>query len=168
MGKYRNRSEEIFFELVRAGLWEKEVRLAPYGEVDYSGVLRLAEELSVVGLVAAGLEKVVDMREPQSVALQFVGQTLQIEQRNKAMNAFVAELFNVMGKAGVSAVLVKGQGVAQCYEKPLWRAIGDVDLLLDGENYEKAKAFLPTMASKVEDEEKKKLHLGMTIDGWIV
>lgn len=168
MGKYRNRSEEIFFELVRAGLWEKEVRLAPYGEVDYSGVLRLAEELSVVGLVAAGLEKVVDMREPQSVALQFVGQTLQIEQRNKAMNAFVAELFNVMGKAGVSAVLVKGQGVAQCYEKPLWRAIGDVDLLLDGENYEKAKAFLPTMAGKVEDEEKKKLHLGMTIDGWIV
>ena len=71
MGKYRNQTEEIFFELVRAGLWEKEVRLAPYGEVDYSGVLRLAEEQSVVGLVAAELENVVDVKVPQAEALQF-------------------------------------------------------------------------------------------------
>lgn len=168
MGKYRNQTEEIFFELVRAGLWEKEVRLAPYGEVDYSEVLRLAEEQSVVGLVAAGLEKVVDMRVPQSVALQFVGQTLQIEQRNKAMNAFVAELFKVMGEAGVSAVLVKGQGVAQCYERPLWRASGDVDLLLDGENYEKAKTVLFPIADNVEGEEVMAKHQALNLKGFEV
>ena len=168
MGKYRNQTEEIFFELVRAGLWGKEVRLAPYGEVDYSGVLRLAEEQSVVGLVAAGLEKVVDMRVPQSVALQFVGQTLQIEQRNKAMNAFVAEMFKVMSEAGVSAVLVKGQGVAQCYEKPLWRASGDVDLLLDGENYEKAKTVLFPIADKVEGEDVKAKHQALNTKGFEV
>lgn len=38
-----------FFALLRAGLWEKEVRLAPYGEIDFSAVLDLAEEQSVVG-----------------------------------------------------------------------------------------------------------------------
>lgn len=168
MGKYRNQTEEIFFELVRAGLWEKEVWLAPYGEVDYSEVLRLAEEQSVVGLVAAGLEKVVNIRVPQSVALQFVGQTLQIEQRNKAMNAFVAELFKVMGEAGVSAVLVKGQGVAQCYERPLWRASGDVDLLLDGENYEKAKTVLFPIADNVEGEEVMAKHQALNIKGFEV
>lgn len=168
MGKYRNQTEEIFFELVRAGLWEKEVRLAPYGEVDYSGVLRLAEEQSVVGLVAAGLENVVDVKVPQAEALQYVGQTLQIEQRNKAMNAFVAELFKVMDEAGVSAVLVKGQGVAQCYERPLWRASGDVDLLLDGENYEKAKTVLFPIADNVEGEEVMAKHQALNIKGFEV
>ena len=50
-----NNTQQAFFALVRAGLWEKEVRLLPYGEVDYSEVMRLAQEQAVVGLVAAGL-----------------------------------------------------------------------------------------------------------------
>ena len=51
--------EQAFFALLRASLWEKEVRLAPYGEIDFSAVLDLAEEQSVVGLLAAGIEHIV-------------------------------------------------------------------------------------------------------------
>lgn len=159
---------QAFFELVRAGLWEKEARLAPYGVVDFSEVLRLATEQSVVGLVAAGLEHVSDMKVPQERALQFVGQTLQIEQRNKAMNAFVAELIERLRKADIYAILVKGQGIAQCYEKPLWRASGDVDLLLNEENYLKAADNLKSIATSVDEENPHNKHLAMTIDGWSV
>ena len=42
---------EAFFALVRAGLWETEVQLASYGEVDYECILRIAREQSVVGLI---------------------------------------------------------------------------------------------------------------------
>jgi hypothetical protein len=49
-------------------------------------------------------------------------------------------------------LLIKGQGIAQCYERPLWRACGDVDLLLDAENFEKAKAFLLPYATHVKLE----------------
>ena len=104
----------------------------------------------------------------QEWALQFVGQTLQLEQRNKAMNGFVAKLIGDLRKADIYALLVKGQGVAQCYEKPLWRACGDVDLLLSKENYDKAKVFLKPLASHIDEEDAKRLHLGMTIDGWVV
>lgn len=83
-------NQKVFFDLLRAGLWEKEVRLSPYKNIDYSVILNLAEEQSVVGLVAAGLEHVVDVKVPQQLALQFAGQTIQLEQRNKAMNAFIA------------------------------------------------------------------------------
>jgi len=58
-------------------------------------------------------------------------------------------------------VLVKGQGVAQCYERSLWRSAGDIDFLLDNENYEKAKEFLCPFADKVEIENKKAKHLGL-------
>ena len=121
-------NQKVFFELLRAGLWEKDARLSQYKEIDYSVILKLAEEQSVVGLVAAGLEHVVDVKVPQQWALQFAGQTIQLEQRNKAMNAFIAKLIEKLRYNNVYTLLVKGQGIAQCYERPLWRASGDVDL----------------------------------------
>ena len=159
---------QAFLALVRAGLWERGVELRKYGTTDFSEILQLATEQSVVGLVAAGLERVKDMKIPQEWALQFAGQTLQLEQRNKAMNAFIAELIEKLRKAEVYTLLVKGQGVAQCYDKPLWRASGDVDLYLSKDNYENAKVMLLPIAQSVEQEDKGRLHLGMTIDDWVV
>ena len=157
-----------FFALLRAGLWEKEVRLAPYGEIDFSAVLDLAEEQSVVGLLAAGIEHVVDGKPQKKDVLQFIGRTVQLEQRNQAMNYFIGVIVEKMREAGIYTVLVKGQGVAQCYERPLWRACGDVDFFLDDENYERAKGFLKPLAASVEDEYVSEKHLGMTIDPWVV
>ena len=122
-----NNTTNAFFILVQAGLWERDVCLSQFGEVDYNDVLRLAEEQSVVGLVAAGLEHVADIKLPKEEVLQFVGQALQLEQQNKAMNSFIAKLVNKMRQAGIYTLLVKGQSVAKNYEKPLWRACGDVD-----------------------------------------
>ena len=70
---------------------------------------------------------------------QFIGRTVQLEQRNQAMNYFIGVLVEKMREAGIYTVLVKGQGVGQCYERPLWRSCGDVDLFFDAENYERAK-----------------------------
>ena len=163
-----DKNTQVFFELVRAGLWEQSARLSQFGEVDLSAVLKLAEEQSVVGLVAAGLEHVLDFKPSKADALAFVGHTVRLEQRNRAMNVFISELFAKMRDAGISYVLVKGQGVARCYERPLWRACGDVDLFFDADNYERAKAFLMPLAASVEQEEKRKKHLAMTIDSWLV
>lgn len=168
MGRTVNNNQQAFFELLRAGLWEKEARLSAFDSVDYAAILRLAEEQSVVGLVAAGLEHVQDVKVPREVALTFAGDTLQIEQRNKAMNAFVAGLIEQLRAADVFALLVKGQGIAQCYERPLWRSAGDVDLLLDDVGYEKAKKLLLPLATRVESEFTFMKHVGMTLDGWVV
>ena len=159
---------QAFFALVRAGLWGKEVRLSPYETVDFNEVYRIAQEQSTIGLVAAGLEQLTDVKMPQNIALTLAGEVLQLEQRNRAMNAFIAELVEKLQRADIYTLLVKGQGIAQCYEKPLWRSCGDVDLYLSKDNYEKAKALLTPLATSVEKEEKKRLHLGMTIDGWVV
>lgn len=161
-------TQRAFFALLQAGLWEKDVQLLPFGEIDFEKLLQLAEEQSVVGLIAAGLEHIVDIKPAKKYVLQFAGRTIQLEQRNLAMNQFVGKLIQKMRKHDIYAILVKGQGVAQCYEKPLWRTCGDIDLFLSDDNYEKAKAVLIPLASKVETEAKFKKHLGLTIDGWSV
>ena len=158
---------DAFLALVRAGLWETEVRLPP-GDVDCPELFRLAQEQAVVGLVAAGLEHVLEAEVAKKDALAFVGSALQLEQRNVAMNHFIGGLVERMRAAGIVAVLVKGQGVAQCYARPLWRVCGDVDFLLDEEHYAKAKRFLIPLAASVDHEGAYGKHQGMSIDGWTV
>lgn len=65
MSFFSSSNIQTFFELLRAGLWEKDARLSQYKNIDYSAVMRLAEVQSVVGLVAAGLEHVMDVKVPQ-------------------------------------------------------------------------------------------------------
>ena len=168
MQEKKSNTEIAFFALVRAGLWEKEVRLVPSGGIDFAELFRLAEEQSVVGLVAAGIEHIVDAKPLEKDLLQFVNVTESLMIQNQAMNYFIGIMVEKMREAGIYTVLVKGQGVGQCYERPLWRSCGDVDLFFDAENYEKAKGFLTPLASEVEPEDKRKKHLAMTIDPWLV
>ena len=161
-------SQQAFFELLRAGLWEKEARLSQFDNINYAAIMRMAEGQSVVGLITTGLEQVTDVKIPQPIVLQFVGATLQIEQRNKSMNAFVAKLIELLRKREVYTLLVKGQGIAQCYERPLWRSSGDVDLFLSDTNYDKAKEILIPMATDVEKEFQLLKHIGMTVNGFVV
>lgn len=159
---------DAFFALVRAGLWEQGVRVKPFEPMDFAALYELADDQSVVGLVAAGLEQVEDRKIVKPEALPFLKKVFSLEQRNQAMDAFIAELVAKMREAGIYTVLVKGQGIARCYARPQWRASGDVDLFLDAADFEKAKAFLLPLASSWEQEGAYAKHLGMTVDSWAV
>ena len=170
-------SKRAFFELVKAGLFPVHgegfmVHDSLFKDVDWEKVFQQAQEQSVQGLLLQGIEvlkaKGIDLSVPKVLLLQWIGEVQLIEQRNKEMNAFIAELIERLRKNDIYALLVKGQGVAQCYEKPLWRCSGDVDLLLSNDYYDKAKAFLLPLASEVGSEYDGFKHLGMTIDGWVV
>ena len=163
-----DKNQQVFFDLLRAGLWEKDVLLSQYKDIDYSAIMRLAEEQAVVGLVAAGIEHVIDVKVLKEVILQFVGQALQLEQRNTAMNVFLAGIIEKLRKEGVYTLLLKGQGIAQCYERLLWRACGDVDLFLSNDNYKNAVNVLTPLANEVEDENIYTKHIGFKIDKWEV
>ena len=187
----KNKSREAFFALVRAGLWENtqkfRVECLEFREnIDWGEVYRLAREQLVVGLVLAGIERIRNanvndnandnlndnendkVEVDQRVLLQMIGDVQMMEQQNKTMNRFIALLIERMRKSGIYTLLVKGQGIAQCYERPLWRASGDVDLYLNEENYIKARSLLTPVASYIDDENEKMMHLGMTIKSWVV
>ena len=182
-------SIRAFLELVKAGLFPAHgeglmVQESLFKDVDWEGVYQLAQEQSVQGLVLQGIDcfKVHDSRfmVPKVLLLQWIGEVQVIEQNNRSMNALIAELIERLRKNEIYALLVKGQGVAQCYEKPLWRFCGDVDLLLNADNYEKAKDLIMPLASEVETDCQGSKHFGMTIldnfgtygngraDGWVV
>ena len=201
-------TQETFFALVRAGLWSHtdntestDIKVSGYrlkvkeSAIDWGEILRLAEEQSIIGLIADAIDRFKvssadfcrDSAEPEQVrsslavpkvhdsrfmvpqvwALQFIGQTLQIEQQNKAMNQFLGEMVSKMRRAGIYTLLVKGQGVAQCYERPLWRSCGDIDFFFSEENFKKAQDFLLPMSEHAEEDHGSK-HQEMVINSWVV
>lgn len=171
-------NQRAFFELLRAGLWGDQGAVQEFkslrvqDSVDWEKVYQLAQEQSVQGLVLRGIEELramgIELSVPKVLLLQWIGEVQVIEQRNKDMNAFIADLIEKLRRNDIYALLVKGQGIAQCYEKPLWRSSGDVDLLLSESNYESAKEFLSSLATDVETEYTHFKHQGMTVDGWVV
>ena len=178
-------NQQAFFELLRAGLWadldEFQVSGSStseaakpsvkfHGYVDWEKVYQLAEEQSVIGLLLTGLEHS-DVKPLQDFLLQWIGKVQIIEQQNLAMNKFVTQLIEKLRKYDIYALLVKGQGIAQCYERPLWRASGDIDLLLDSNNYEKAKAYFDSISDSFARETSKnieRLHQEYQFGDWTV
>ena len=171
-----NASKIAFFELLKTGLWGSvytDIRID--GTTDWKYIYQLAQEQSVQGLVLHGIEELraknKELNVPKVLLLQWIGEVQVIEQRNRAMNAFVADLIEKLQKGDVYAILVKGQGVAQCYERPLWRCSGDIDLLLSSDNYEKASYSLDNLTGNMalqtaKDAERK--HREYQIEDWSV
>lgn len=166
-----NKNQKVFIALLQGGLWSDgnlEIRI---DEATYwQEVFRLAKEQSVLGLVLAGLEHV-DVKPQKELLLQWIGEVQQIEQRNKAMNKFIVLLFEKMHNSGINPILVKGQGVAQCYESPFWRACGDVDLFLSANDYKIAQTYLQTIGVKISHEtekNKERLNAEFQVGEWLV
>ena len=163
---------QAFFALVRAGLWadveSTDSRNHGFVEpVDWEEVYQMSEEQSVIGLVLAGIETS-KVKPPQELLLQWIGEVQMLEQQNKAMNQFINRMSDELNKNGIDAILIKGQGIAQCYEKPLWRCSGDVDLLLNEENYEKGKKFLAKLTETEPEEYSFNKEYITSIKGWCV
>ena len=171
-------NQQVFLELLRAGLWGgdqrsvQEFNVQVFKDVDWNYIYQLAQEQSVQGLVLQGIDsfrfQVPGFKIPQELLLQWIGEVQMIEQQNLAMNEFVAWVIELLKKDSIYALLVKGQGIAQCYEKPLWRACGDVDLLLSDENYRNAVQVLRPIASSIDEENSYSKHLALTIEGLFV
>lgn len=165
-------TQQAFLSLVKAGLWGDagfmDSRNHGFVEpVDWEVINRLAEDQSVIGVVLAGLEHS-NVKPSQDLLLQWIGEVQLLEQQNKAMNQFVAQLITFLRKNEVFVLLVKGQGIGQCYERPLWRVCGDVDLLVDKDNYKKAKDILLKKAEDGYEEDSERMHLSMMIENWAV
>lgn len=152
----------VFFALLKAGLWEN---LPVQGEVlmfrgpepvDWNKVYQLAEDQSVMGVALAGIERLKNANHhlgiSQELLLQWIGEVQIIEQQNKAMNKYITELVENMRKVGIYTLLVKGQGIAQCYERPLWRTTGDIDFFLSEKNYLMAKQYLISQSPDYKPE----------------
>jgi hypothetical protein len=170
---------EAFFALVRAGLFPVHgegfrVNESLFQDVELKKIYQLAQEQSVQGLVLAGLEQYKNLNAdlafniPKVLLLQWIGEVQAIEQKNRAMNAFINQLIGDLRKVNIYTLIVKGQGVAQCYERPLWRASGDIDFYMNDDDFQKAKIFFRPLVDKFDPDDDYTRHINMHYGEWVV
>lgn len=165
------KNQEFFFELIRAGLWgagNPEVRIDE--TTDWIYMYRLAQEQSVQGLVLQGVEWFKNHNDslniPQFLLLQWIGEVQVIEQRNKEMNVFIADLIQKLRNNNIYTILVKGQGLAQCYDRPLWRSAGDIDFYLSEDNFKNAKSFFRPLVGRFNPDNDDAKNIGFKYGKW--
>ena len=135
-------SEKAFLELLKAGLWGTEVREESFlnKDIDWERVVELARQQTVVGIVGEAMSQLSRGVMIRSLYLQVLKEVMEIEEENKRMNTLIPVLFRTLDQLEVKSWLLKGQGVAQCYENPLLRMSGDIDVFFPHmEGYEKSR-----------------------------
>lgn len=160
--------DKDFFTLLQSGIWQLAVQpLSSQPDWDY--IFRLATEQAIMPIIADGVA-IVRAKYPDTAISddQFnilLSSIPPVVQRNYKINQLLSRLCRSLEKENITFVVVKGQPVSFCYPHPNFRFPGDIDFLVDEENYRKAKNVLRsfTKSSCIEDLNQK--HYEISIEG---
>lgn len=158
-------TDRDFFVLLRAGLWQKVDGLLS-SKPDWDYIYRLACQQTIQGIIADGIGHYI-AEHPETECPNyslFLDQSAQLVRQNHDVNLAQSKLCKLLSDNGLAYVVLKGQGVAQSYPKPLLRCSGDIDLFFTPETYEAAKTLLKPLSARTEDKPMT-LECALTIDG---
>ncbi|WP_293938696.1 nucleotidyltransferase domain-containing protein [Sphingobacterium sp. UBA5996] len=149
-----NQLRDIFFQLLRIGLWgEGKLSLTqPLSDDDWKSILKYASNHTVEGIIYDSFAILhEDQLPPIAIRLKWAVRVDQIERHNVKMNAVIAEQFTLFTQNGIRPILQKGQGVASYYRMPNHRISGDIDWCFEDDDYSKARSFLKEKKIKFRD-----------------
>ncbi|AQX83635.1 nucleotidyltransferase family protein [Elizabethkingia bruuniana] len=122
---------KAFFALLRAGLWNRSIDAIdcfPLSKADWDTLFRISIQQTVEGIVFDGIQMLSsDLLPPREMHIKWLVRVEKIEQRNRWMNDILAEQVAFFSKESIQPILLKGQGLAICYENPGRRVCGDID-----------------------------------------
>lgn len=146
--------EEVFYSLLRAGLWATPPEI-PEGFDQWDSVVCLAKEQSVLAVVGQVMLNELQIVEKLDVDCRahlksfIMSSMLSHTILNNTLLVVVTEL----RKHGIEGVLLKGQGIARNYPVPELRQCGDIDFYVGVNNYIKTCKVLGSLATWKEDVE---------------
>ena len=144
--------EKVFLSSIRSSLWGVPVDV-PMGFSDWDNVLRLAREQSMLGLVSNCILENSEIINslPASYQKKMKSFLITNMMTHSRLNNSLILAVATLNKAGISPVLLKGQGLARNYRSPELRQCGDIDLYVGVNNYKKSYDALHFIVSDIDD-----------------
>jgi hypothetical protein len=131
--------------VLRAGIWGALSRGSnPVFKTEWKSLIRQAKGHAVQALIADGAGLLSEEQRPSLQQIASLSLAVDaIETGNERVNAVLKSMAAYWEKAGVKAVLLKGQGLAGIYPNPLHRTPGDIDWYFpEKDNFSKALALI--------------------------
>jgi len=138
-----------FLYVLKAGLWgflpDSPVPIKP-SDAEWSIVLSQASAHAVEAVISDGAGLFPESLRPSFRQLAPLALAVDsIERGNEMVNAVLRPMAAFWKREGITAVLLKGQGLAGMYIKPEHRTPGDIDWYFPGkENFRKALSLIQT------------------------
>ena len=131
-----------FLSLVRMGMWGKAEDLQTEG-TDWEKITRWARQQTIIPIVAEGMELSGLAEKIKEDCISDLFESAASNARiHHLLDSAAAKVYSLLEDEDMPSVLIKGQGIARSYRKPLLRQCGDVDLLVGSRNYEKIPQVL--------------------------
>lgn len=141
-----NTTENALLELIKKSQFG--IDFIPQHDCDYSAVLHEAKQQSVLGLVC---QFIPPSAFPEGKEWQHI-----VERQRFSLIRYLHEqnsIKHAFDEVGIPFVVLKGCASAIYYADPSKRSMGDIDLLVSKEDYEKAKKILLSGGYYIHHEE---------------
>ena len=151
----------LFFELLQVALGNRDKLSAVPSANEWSDIYEAAGRQAVTGILLHGIGGLPAEQKPmRTFLLQWIGVGQFIEQRNHVLNKHCVELLQLLEDKGLQGSILKGQGIAQLYDKEIQqlRQSGDIDVYVDC-GLEQAIAFAKAQGQEKIEWDYKHLHL---------
>lgn len=153
---FTERLKQAFLVLLRQGLWgrtEVEQTAFPLTPEEWMQVYEMSVKQTVQGIVYDGIGLLPkEQQPPRGMLIQWTVAIDQLERMNRQQNALLSALPQLFGQEpAIPYQVLKGQGIAAFYPKPLHRLCGDIDLYFGDETQtEKANQRIESLGIPVE------------------
>ena len=125
-----------FFQLLRLAIGTSS-EIPDVKSEEWVAIYEMAKKQSLLGIAFDGIEKMGNaVRMDSDLLMTWIGRCKQIERRNLQLNEAVVKVSEYFKKNGFEACILKGQGNALMYPKPLHRTPGDIDIWVSGKDSE--------------------------------
>ena len=128
----------LFFEFVRVALHKQDCLSHTPSAKEWEDLYRIANKQALLGVCYYAVKRLIKQDQsvniPETVRMQWLGMTVQIQQRNEVLNRRCVELQKMLKDAGFRSCILKGQSLAELYDLNLvlCRQSGDIDIWLEG------------------------------------
>ncbi|MBR4525003.1 MAG: nucleotidyltransferase family protein [Bacteroidales bacterium] len=138
--------------LLRAGLWERDLRLSAAPDTDgWERLLELGRGQAVMGLLLRAMAHLpAEQRPPEALQPVLRAWEEAFSRANARYSRVQGGLLAQLTAAGLHPVVQKGSAAAKYYADPSVRQVGDIDLFLPEGEFRRARALFPD-ARKASD-----------------
>lgn len=129
--------QKIFFSLLKHSLLGISMEYETWkGEWKWTSILKIVHEQALPTLVAESVMALPKELQPNAQQLLVLSKRLGGNmRRHGSLNKDLIEVFGVLKEKGVLPILLKGQGNATFYSKPLLRSCGDIDVYVGEQQF---------------------------------
>ena len=152
-----NKPQNDFIILLRNALTQEN---NPIKNIDYEKIEKIAVNHLCLPLVCAGL-----LRCSTNVPELWKKHSIYVAANNYNNLSVQNKVLKILYENNIRCAVLKGITVSRCYPEPLYRPLGDIDILVDIEHYDKAIKILTGTTQMDSEQLKHKFHYHFLYEG---